>query len=147
MWRGAHTEGVKPFYRVAAGFLGADYLAGLIGLGVAHSVVSSRNCNGDFACAISGAGDLVEALFVLVIVSLFAVALLSVAASLLAPHGRRSIAFAVHLPLLLGTLFVTGYIASHHLGALYFAPVLASAATAAFAAHQRTAATPARQPS
>ncbi len=137
-WRSTHTDHVKPFYRVAVGFLAADYLAGVVAWGVARSLVSSDACNGDLGCIIAGTFNLFVALAAFVVVALGSAAMLSVAASQLAPPGRRVLAGAIHLPLFAGALLLTAYVANDPVTVVLVVPVVAAAATAAIATGQRT---------
>ncbi len=137
-WRSTHTDHVKPFFRVAIGFLAADYVAGVVAWGVARSLVSSDACNGDFSCLIAGTFNLLLALAAFVIVALGSAAMLSVAASQLAPTGRRALAGAIHLPLLAGTGLLTAYLTKDTVTFLLVWPVVAATATAAIAVGQRS---------
>jgi hypothetical protein len=127
-----HTDDVKPFFRVAIGFLVADYVAGAVAWGVARSLVSSDACNGDLGCIIAGTFNLFVALAAFVVVALCSAATLSVAASQLAPPGRRVLAVAIHQPLLAGALLLTAYLAKDTVSFVLVVPVVA-AATAAIA--------------
>ena len=133
-----HTDRVKPFFRVAVGFLVADYVAGVVAWGVARSRVSSDACNGDLGCVIAGTFNLFLALAVFVIVALGLAAMLSVAASQLAPPGRRVLAGAVHLPLFAAALLLTAYLANDPVTVVLVVPVVAAAATAAIASGRRS---------
>ena len=137
-WRSTHTDHVKPFYRVAVGFLAADYLAGVVAWGVARSLVSSDACNGDLGCIITGTFNLFVALAAFVVVALGSAAMLSVAASQLAPQGRRVLAAAVHLPLFAAALLLTAYLANDPVTVVLVVPVVAATATAAIVTGQRT---------
>ncbi len=129
---------MKPFFRVAIGFLVADYVAGVFAWGVARSLVSSDACNGDLGCIIAGMFNLFLGLAAFVVVALGSAATLSLAASQLAPPGRRVLVGAVHLPLFAGALLLTAYLANDPVTVVLVVPVVAAAATAAIATGQRS---------
>jgi hypothetical protein len=134
-----HTDHVKPFFRVALGFLVADYVAGGVAWVVALSLVSSESCNVDPACIIDGTFNLFLALAVFVIVALGSAGVLSVAASQLAPPGRRVLAGAIHLPLLVAALLLTAYLANDPITVVLVVPLVAALATAAITTGRPTA--------
>jgi hypothetical protein len=138
-WHRSHTDQVKPFFRVAMGFLAADYLAGVVARGVALMLLPSRSCNGDLGCIIAGTFNLFLALAAFVVVALGSAAMLSVAASQLAPRGRRVLAAAIHFPLLVGTVMLAAYLANDIATVVLVVPVVAATATAAITTRQHRA--------
>jgi hypothetical protein len=129
------------------GFLVADFVAGAVAWVVARSLVSSESCNGDLGCIIAGTFNLLLALAAFVVVALGSAAVLSVAASQLAPSGRRVLAGAIHLPLLVAAQLLTVYLSPDSVTVVLVVlvvPIVAAVATSAIATRHRTEVLPQR---